>query len=994
MTLARTLSTILLVLLAADHARAQRALLIRAGHPAPVIVPGASLVDLLAKVADGPTAREAATGLSTAVPTGAALLGVRWRGTRCEPTFDRGFLTLLDRPATLELAIEQIVKTVLENTPHATAVDIRIVTGDGTTEALTDLTREQGPPAVAPLAPTSGTAASASVTGVLSGRTIFLSPGHGYYWHSSLGWTTQRPLIGGLIEDIHTNEIAMRWLIPHLENLGARVISARERGEHTRDAILDDDQGTPAFTTAGAWARSTFTGYSGGGYRYATTSPGATDVATWHVPVPVDGRYPVYVWYRAGTNRATDARYLIDHSGGTAEVHVDQTRDGSTWRHVGDHHFTSAAGAVIRLTADSVTRGVVIADAVRLGGGMGSLSRGGGTSGRPRWQEAARYWTQYAGAPSSVWNSVSGGQDNDDDVTARPRFAEWLGADAYVSLHTNAGGGSGTSTYIYNGGATAGSTTLQARIQNQIVADVRAEYDATWIDRGTPQANFGEVRLLSTMPGVLIELAFHDRAGTRDHHALHDPEFRRIAGRAIARGVMRYFAPTAPFAPEPPAALRVTQDGAGGLRVSWASVAGATDYSIERSPDGKGFTEVARTPGTTWSTGPLPAGTVASFRVRAWNQSGRSPATEVLTAGTSHRPGAELLLVQGFDRLERTVKAPENTFDYLARHGRAIRDGRAFSLAFDAASNEAVALGLVSLAGYRAIDWACGEESTRHETFSSTEQSLVAAYLQNGGRLLVSGSEIGWDLEARGTPQDVAFHRNVLGARYVADDAGTYAFGPAAGAVFDGLATGTFDDGSSGTYDVDFPDVLAPPDSRSRAALVYAAGAGTAALERIDGASRVVYLGFPLETIVDDGLRAAVMERALRFLLSPRGLEAPASVAPGTTAALSVSEPAHAGRTYVLLAALSTQPSTRLPDGSIVPLAPDPLMVASLDPQSPLFAGFQGVLDGSGRATGRFTVPPIPQLRGLDLYFSGIVLQQTSPLVTASVLPWVGIGIR
>ena len=85
------------------------------------------------------------------------------------------------------------------------------------------------------------------------------------------------------------------------------------------------------------------------------------------------------------------------------------------------------------------------------------------------------------------------------------------------------------------------------------------------------------------------------------------------------------------------------QDGAGGLRVSWDAVSGARTYSIERSPDGKGFVEAAQSNSTTWSTGPLRHGTVASFRIRAINASGRSVPTEVLTAGTSHTTLSEVI---------------------------------------------------------------------------------------------------------------------------------------------------------------------------------------------------------------------------------------------------------------------------------------------------------------------------------------------------------------
>ena len=48
----------------------------------------------------------------------------------------------------------------------------------------------------------------------LAGRRVVVSPGHGYYWHSSLGWTTQRGVIDGLIEDVHTNEIMFDHVLP------------------------------------------------------------------------------------------------------------------------------------------------------------------------------------------------------------------------------------------------------------------------------------------------------------------------------------------------------------------------------------------------------------------------------------------------------------------------------------------------------------------------------------------------------------------------------------------------------------------------------------------------------------------------------------------------------------------------------------------------------------------------------------------------------------
>lgn len=953
-------------------------------------MPGSDAEVVLRALLRGPAPAERASGFTTAIPRGTRLVGLEETrgvvGRGVVLTLSKEFARALDhasRDHDLELAIEQIAKTALSCGPWSDVM-LAVRDGAGVVRPLDSLLGREEPLERAP--PRSG-AGPTAIRGALSGKTIAVSPGHGYYWHSTLGWTTQRPLIGGLIEDIHTNEIAMRYIIQYLQNMGARVFSCRDRGEIEREVIGDNDQGASVYRETGAWTKSASTGYNGGSYRFAATSATSTAQATWTLGVPQSGLYPVHVFYRAGTNRTPAARYEVHHAGGVSEVIIDQTVGNMTWNHLGDFWFDGGSNAVVVLDNKSpVPFRVVIADAVRVGAGMGSIARGGSVSRQPRWKECSRYWAQYAGAPSSVWNSTTG-EDNSDDVTCRPRFAEWRGADAYISLHTNAGGGTGTSSFIHNTSPTRGSAALQLAVHGQVVGDIRRFYDANWVDRGRKSANFGEVRLLSTMPGLLLELAFHDRDGSKDHDALHDPAFRRIAGRAYARGVMRYFNALAPFPPSRPEGLRITQDGQGGLRVAWDAVAGATGYSIEQSPNGKGFHEVAQTTALSWSTGPLVHGASLSFRLRALNDSGRSFPSDVLTAGTSHDRKAEVLLVAGFDRLGKFVKSPENTRDYLRQHGDAIRRGAEFSLGFDAATNEAVLRGKVALSSYRVVVWALGEESTADETFSDAEQTLVRRYLAGGGRLLVTGSEIGWDLDWRGSAADRAFYRDVLGARYVRDDAQTHAFRGAASGVFQGLAAGTFDNGSGGTYDVDWPDVLAPSDAKSSVCLLYATGSDAAGIQRVDGQSRVVNLGFPLETILDSGLRAEVMRRALRFLLAPRSMEMPSRVAVGGSSPIALELAGEAGNVYVLAASARVQPGIVLPGLGVLPLEPDPLFAVSLGASSGVFDRFAGVLDSQGRGTAQVRIPADPRLRGLRFFISGLTLQLAPP-GPATLLPW------
>lgn len=936
----------------------------------------------------GPTPAQSAAGVRTHLPAGTLLLACRRTGSTVRVTFSAELLQAApgcDR----EHAIEQIDKTVLA----AAGIDRCEIYIGGADGAPVELGRALGRPPQPPApAPTASLVAS---FGTLAGKRIAISPGHGYYWHSSLGWTTQRGNIGGLIEDIHTAEIVNRYLAPMLQNMGADVVYCREPGEQRVDGLVDNDQGAPRYTETGGWSASPSSGYQGSTYRFATTNPALeTATATWSIPVLEDGLYPVFAWFRASNNRTPQAAYRIVHSGGVADVTVDQTVDDRTWAHLGNYWFTAAQGATVTLSDRSPSPGVVIADAVRLGGGLGSIVRGGTTSLQERWRECARYWTQFAGAPASVYDSSASSQDSGDDVTARPRFAEWRTADAFLSLHTNAGGGAGTETFIYSGGATAGSSNLRQTVQTQLIADLRAEWDPAWVDRGQKQANFGELRLLSSMPGVLVELAFHDTVGSLDHDSLHEPEFRYLAARAYARGVLRHFAPLAPFPPEPPPALRVLQDGNRGLSVRWNATPGATSYIIEESLDGKGFRQVAVTSSTSYSTGPLPPHSLRSYRVRASNPSGRSFPTEVLTAGTDHLGAAPVLLVQGFDRLSRTVKQPDNTRDYLSRIGRSLRSDARTSLAFDAASNEAIELGHVSLGSYRAVVWSLGEESSDDETFSALEQFLVSLYLNTGGALLVAGAEVGWDLDWLGSASDRAFFRNTLGATFVADDANTYSLQPGlSGTVSDGVSAATFDDGSGPTYDVDYADVLAPATSNGAVCLRYGNGlaAGVQTVNPATGA-RVLVFGLPLHSLLDEHAAARLLQQSVTWLLDGAQLTGPAEVVMGQPTMFSLSMPNEAGRPFLCAVSEATAPGIPLPGGGLLPLRDGGILQASLVP-SVVFQGFGGALDASGGATPTLLAPPTPLLAGLDLYFAALTFDM-SPLAERAVTNWLRARLR
>lgn len=81
---------------------------------------------------------------------------------------------------------------------------------------------------------------------------------------------------------------------------------------------------------------------------------------------------------------------------------------------------------MVVLSNESKQKGVVCADAVRFGGGMGNIVRGNGTSGLPRYLEGARYWAQWAGMPYSVYSKSNGTNDYNDDINTRSLMTNYL----------------------------------------------------------------------------------------------------------------------------------------------------------------------------------------------------------------------------------------------------------------------------------------------------------------------------------------------------------------------------------------------------------------------------------------------------------------------------------------------------------------------------------------------------------------------------------------
>ncbi len=848
---------------------------------------------LLEDLLQGPTAQEASQGVRSAIPGGTGVAGV------LQPS-DQVVVVRFDMPPealrdltheSFEVIASQVGKTLLPMDWHELQIQVRDP-ATGVFVALADFLPEVDVPdkpsggaepettferaqAAAP--------GQAQPVGALTGKTVYVSAGHGWQWNTYTGrWRTQRPPYpstsydGPIIEDHNNAEAVNQYLLHYLWNAGAQVWPVRERDMNENEALVDDE--SPGYSGTG-WTKVT-RGYGGHSQEASTVTGAATATARWRADLASDGRYAVYVWFRSGADRAADVEYIIQHAGGETTVRVDQRRHGHTWYYIGTYGFLAGQPAQVTLTNQSAQSGrIVVADAVRFGGGtFDSLSGieavAPGAPDKPWWEVSSYYYTQKMGMKAPY-----------GDITARPTYARWehanTGDDAvYVSWHSNGYTGyaqwnvSGTETYVHNGEGlprTEGSLELADAIHSEVVRDIRRGWDSAWVDRGRRQANLGELRLLwdddasKRMPGALIEIGFHDHPGDTD--ALKEPRFNQLVARAIYQGIARYYDPHATLLPDPPTHLAVENVGGGQVRVSWNPPAtdaldlgghAATDYRVYTSSNGIGWSNGRSVGGATdCLLSGLASGELLFVRVTATNGGGESLPTETLAVRVGG--GARMLVVNGFDRLDgglglyeddaveglnvRMLLDRMNRYDYVIQHAEAIR--RASNHALDSASNEAVESGGISLRGYAIVDWILGNENSATETLNSTEQALLRGYLDSGGSLFISGSGIAEDLDHRGSASDRDFFNRYLRASYAGQDVNTYSVQGTA-APFAGLSL-RFD--APGMYEVNSPDRLLVSAGSDEAFRYVGGSGGLAGVQYTDDRQRVVTLGFPFETI-------------------------------------------------------------------------------------------------------------------------------------------------
>lgn len=776
------------------------------------------------------------------------------------------------------------------------------------------------PKAFGPIAP-----AARQPVGALTGRLVFMNSGHGWTYDPDR-WRLQRGNLNEMNED-YGNLDQLNFFAAYCFNAGATVISMRPLGQQTNEVVLDNDH--PNVVFAGTWFDSTSTVFFGSAgdipYRYADFAATETATATYTPNIPVAGYYPVYTWVRAGSDRGNQL-YRIRHTGGEAQIRIPHHMVGNGWIYLGEYYFnagtSSALGAVVVSNLRGASPGdYVFADAIRFGNGMGSVNRGGGVSGYPREEESCRYWIQAnlgQGQSAHIYNSGSG--DESDSWSAPPIMSAEMNREQegnihkriHISFHSNAGGGRGVLGLI-TGNPTPNQSTLALlagrEVNDDLVALGSPPLELPWFNRTTFTYSGGYSEIdgglfTNEMDATIIEVAFHDSAS--DAALMRDPKARAAIGKAAMHAVVKYMnqfdGVPLNFLPEPPVNVRASGIMGGSIRLDWdapvsSGGSGApTGYVIYRSTNGYGFGQpIVLGNVTSHTVTGLVAGTDFYFRVAAVNAGGESMPSEVVGCrAPENNASPRILVVNAYDRFGRTGNLRQNTtpqswappdatgaiervlprrvnsFDYVVQHGKAIST---FGMPFDSCQNEAVANGDVALGDYRIVIWAAGQESTADESFSDAEQAVIAAFRNQGGHLFVSGSEVAWDLDRVSGPSatDRAFFNNHLKADLLSDandDSGSYTIASAPSGIFSSRTSTTFDDGARGLYWVQTPDVLTPLGAGVTTALSYSGNTNGAAAIQYDGSAgggKVVYFGFPFETITSVNRRNQYVADALNF---------------------------------------------------------------------------------------------------------------------------------
>ena len=252
----------------------------------------------------------------------------------------------------------------------------------------------------------------------------------------------------------------------------------------------------------------------------------------------------------------------------------------------------------IPISAALVNAGAVVSSSRNL-----DVLAGVGLSGIEKWKEASRHHVQALGVPDHVWNSEGNDLEGDcnkgRDIRVRPFYANYLGVDALLGLHSNADSSSsarGLRIYYNTEAFTPDipntslvqSADLAEKLTNSILAAIQQDHPELGWSATLPIGSnqYGETGY-AKMPSVLIEVGFH--TNSTDAAAMQEATFRSALARGIENGLEQFFGAAIPT-PSVPTGLTAAMSSNGRMFLAWNEVSSANDYGFFASLNGQPLT--------------------------------------------------------------------------------------------------------------------------------------------------------------------------------------------------------------------------------------------------------------------------------------------------------------------------------------------------------------------------------------------------------------------
>jgi len=297
--------------------------------------------------------------------------------------------------------------------------------------------------------------------------------------------------------------------------------------------------------------------------RGLTFAPDSDTLA--HLEIATSGKAAAYVHYVDGTNQMTvdipnavlnlaapDASdQKLSHPLVSA-LHVAQVQDAPPLTRV-TLDMTRVVGFTVNPQADrlsvelrlprnatgALSDKLIVVDAGHGGSSSGAVGRGGGTVYEKNVTLAIALKLRAALEACGARVVMTRDRDVDVPLYDRPRLANDIGADLFISIHNDSNGtpnsASGTSTYYHMGDPS--SRALAICVQ-QAVSAVTGLPNRGALSDGILYASGLAVLRVSRMPAVLCEVAYINNA--RDRSKLVDPEFQQRVAQAMCDGLRNY----------------------------------------------------------------------------------------------------------------------------------------------------------------------------------------------------------------------------------------------------------------------------------------------------------------------------------------------------------------------------------------------------------------------------------------------------------------------